>query len=44
MGYACFWVSQGERWQYVQIHGEYTPYSPLYHMGIVIVILTTVLL
>ncbi|KAK1760225.1 hypothetical protein QBC47DRAFT_396226 [Echria macrotheca] len=44
MGYVCFWVSQGDRWKYVEIHGEKTAYSPLYHIGIVVVIITSMLL
>ena len=44
MGYVCFWVSQGDHWRYISIHGHQTAYSPLYHMGIVVVILTAMLL
>lgn len=40
LGYVCFWVSQGERWKYVDVHGERTAYSPLYRIGIVLVALS----
>ncbi|KAK0648339.1 hypothetical protein B0T16DRAFT_326346 [Cercophora newfieldiana] len=43
-GYVCFWVSQGDRWRFVEVHGEQTAYSPLYHIGIVVVILTAMLM
>ncbi|KAK1833954.1 hypothetical protein QBC39DRAFT_253339 [Podospora conica] len=44
LGYVCFWVSQGERWKYVEVHGERTAYSPLYRIGIVLVALSAAML
>ena len=44
LGYVCFWVSQGERWKYVDVHGERTAYSPLYRIGIVLVALSAAML
>ncbi|KAK3348879.1 hypothetical protein B0T25DRAFT_569548 [Lasiosphaeria hispida] len=44
VGYMCFWVSLGDRWKSVEVHGHPIAYSPLYHIGIVIVIVTAVLL
>ncbi|KAK0624253.1 hypothetical protein B0T14DRAFT_427533 [Immersiella caudata] len=43
-GYVCFWVSQGEPWKFVEVHGQQTAYSPLYHIGIVVVIITAMLM
>jgi hypothetical protein len=43
-GYVCFWVSQGDRWKFVEVHGHRTAYSPLFHIGIVVVIITAMLL
>ncbi|KAK0724373.1 hypothetical protein B0H67DRAFT_482761 [Lasiosphaeris hirsuta] len=44
LGYMCFWVSLGDRRKSVEVHGHPMAYSPLYHIGIVIVIVTAVLL
>ncbi|KAK0712445.1 hypothetical protein B0T26DRAFT_856563 [Lasiosphaeria miniovina] len=43
IGYVCLWVSEGDHWKYVVVHGQNMEYSPLYHMGIAAMALAVVL-